>query len=306
MMRPFATCLLLAALCIPLVAEPLTSVTQIVDVKATDPCFSSLQSLIERYGVEVPTDKGAFRPTQPISASEVQLLTRQGVAQFQSLAAASSIPARLLPPLQAKATLPAAGPVSQAQAREYLKSALGATATSKADQAVATRGWFVTELHESLELACRSLESLSGEQAVRDDFVRRMNALRGTQALALFSQLEAGKGDFGDPSLQKKVAQANLVLKAGAYLSAGQVREGEALFQSLFDQELKKAEAEVTRYQAKREKVSLTLASAALTQANAINSLRNSAYKLAGPSKPAATPNLAGHSRIAELQALLK
>ena len=44
------------------IAQNITSVTQITDVRPSDPLYSSLQSLIERYGTVGGYPDGTFRP----------------------------------------------------------------------------------------------------------------------------------------------------------------------------------------------------------------------------------------------------
>ena len=146
--------LVLAALLAPLPSfseEILTSVTQVTDVSQKDPCFTALQSLIERYGLVDLTVNKQFRPAQPVTANEVSGLVGQVRSQMTNLSKSCQIPSRLIPDLQAKlASCPS--PASETAVVQYLRSALGVKLSSISPQAAPlTRAAFVNHLNSALD-----------------------------------------------------------------------------------------------------------------------------------------------------------
>lgn len=310
--------LLLAMLLAPLPSfseEMLTSVTQVTDVTQKDPCFTALQSLIERWGLTDLTVNKQFRPTQPISPSEVTSLVGQVRNQISNLCQSCQIPARLVPEFQAKqAACPS--PASEAAVVQYLRSALGAKLANISPQTVPlTRAAFISHLNSAIDESYFKINELSSDTAILDDLRQRVKTLgpaQSSKALQLFSEIEAGRGDYGTPTQQKKLASSPSFgyIKAELYLQSGQAAKADAVFQAEFDASLQMASASIDKAkelrgsnpkQAARE---ISKAKTQIALARATDARRQALYSQTG--RPISSPNLANFAKLAELEALVK
>ncbi len=310
--------LILAALLAPLPSfseEMLTSATQVTDVSQKDPCFTALQSLIERWGLTDLTVNKQFRPTQPISPSEVTSLVGQVRNQMSNLCQSCQIPARLVPEFQAKqAACPS--PASEAAVVQYLRTTLGAKLANISPQTVPlTRAAFANHLNAAIDESYFKMNELAGDTAILDDLRQRVKALgpaQSSKALQLCSQVEAGHGDYGTPTQQKKLASSPtfIYIKAEVHLKSGQAAQADALFQAEFDAGLQMAQGHIDKAkelrssnpkQAARE---ISKAKTQIALARATDARRQSLYSQTG--RPISSPNLAYFAKLAELEALVK
>lgn len=66
-------------------ANPITSVNQLTDVKRTDWYFESLQSLVEKYGITVGYPDKTFRAEQALTRAEAVALLNQAMQQVEKM-----------------------------------------------------------------------------------------------------------------------------------------------------------------------------------------------------------------------------
>lgn len=69
--------------------SPITSVSQLTDVKPTDWYFNDLQSLIERFGMDVGYEDYTFRGQQALTRAEAVTFLNQALERVVELIEAS-------------------------------------------------------------------------------------------------------------------------------------------------------------------------------------------------------------------------
>ena len=298
------------------VGDPV-SISQVIDADVKAPYFSALQSLIERYGVSGLTKNRRFNAADNLSRTDFQLYVGQAQNVLGNLAAASDVPSRLLGGKTCKVA-GASAVVNETDAAQYL-TCLGGFADSSMLAPGAkplTRGRFAMYLDSWLGKAMGGLYFLSTEENLRKDFSSSVGRLikerKYDAAQALFVQLETGKYDLGSPDVQKKLSadQSILIQKADLNINRRDFIPADKIYQKIFDSDFAEFRKTVSEANAAttipRRRNAVSLAKGAIVLAKSTDTLRRTAYTLAGASKEMNPKSLKGFEELLKLEAEFK